>query len=80
MDSNQIQQMYSEIRKKYEGLPENLKEEQVKVISSILNGKNTFGVLPTGYGKSLCYSVPPLILCEVDNKFMHHCIYAPMFL
>ena len=31
-----------------------LKEEQRKVVSSFVSGEDVFGILPTGYGKSLC--------------------------
>ncbi len=46
--------------------PETLKEEQLEITLSILNKKHTFGVLPTGYGKSLCVGLPPLILDMVS--------------
>jgi len=39
-----------------------LKKHQEEIISLILNDKNVFAVLPTGYGKSLCYILPPLLL------------------
>ena len=41
-----------------------LKEEQRKVVSSFVSGEDVFGILPTGYGKSLCSrnSAPPKAL------------------
>ena len=35
---------------------------QKEVISSILEGKHTLAMLPTGSGKSLCYQLPTYIL------------------
>src|SRR5687767_11802113 len=35
---------------------------QVDVVASVLSGRETLGVLPTGGGKSLCYQVPALVL------------------
>ena len=38
-----------------------LKPEQLKVILEFLNGRDVFAVLPTGYGKTLCFACLPLI-------------------
>ena len=38
----------------------NFKGEQEAVISNLLEGKNTFVIMPTGGGKSLCYQLPAL--------------------
>ena len=45
---------------KYFGF-DSFKGEQEKVISNLLDGKNTFVIMPTGGGKSLCYQLPALI-------------------
>ena len=35
-----------------------MKPGQLQVVSGIISGRNVFAVLPTGFGKSLCYACP----------------------
>ncbi len=46
---------------KYWGFP-SFRSGQDKVIQSVLDGKNTMVLFPTGGGKSLCYQVPATVL------------------
>ena len=60
-----------------------LKDKQVQAIEALLAGKNVIAVLPTGFGKSLCYQVaavvqpgftlvisPLLALCKVPQLYI----------
>jgi len=40
---------------------EHLRDGQQRVIDSVLDGKDTLAIMPTGSGKSLCYQIPARI-------------------
>lgn len=46
---------------KYWGYSE-FREKQEEIIQSILDGKDTLGLLPTGGGKSICFQVPAMAM------------------
>ena len=47
--------------KKYFGFNK-FKGNQEAIIQNLLDGKDTFVLMPTGGGKSLCYQLPSLLM------------------
>ena len=51
----------TEYLKRYFGF-DKFKGEQQAIIQNLLDGNNTFVLMPTGGGKSLCYQLPSLLM------------------
>jgi ATP-dependent DNA helicase RecQ len=61
MTNNNVRlESYNAILKKYFQYPA-LKSEQFEIISNILDGRDVFAILATGFGKSICYQLPTMI-------------------
>ena len=55
------------------------KEHQRTVVEGLVGSKDVFGILPTGYGKSLCYACLPLVFDQLKHHLRHwekaDCVY-----
>ena len=38
-----------------------LKKEQVEIIAQLILGRDVTALLPTGFGKSMCFILPPIM-------------------
>lgn len=51
-----------------------MKPAQVEVVLNFVRGRDVFAVLPTGFGKSLCYTSLPAAFDAINKKERGHTI------
>lgn len=56
-----------------ESLGFTIKEEQLDVVATFVSGRDVFAVLPTGFGKSLCYQCLPRVFNKIEFDGKDHC-------
>ncbi|KAL5517203.1 hypothetical protein EMCRGX_G002703 [Ephydatia muelleri] len=45
-----------------------MKPEHVEVAVALIEGRDVFAILPTGFGKSLCYACLPVVFDKCQKK------------
>ena len=63
--------LFQAVKSKYKLPFDVLTKHQEELITHVLNKQDAFGVLPTRYGKSVTFYLPPLLLHEVCSFFKH---------
>lgn len=51
-----------------------MKPAQVEVVLNFVRGRDVFAILPTGFGKSLCYACLPAAFDAINKKERGHSI------
>jgi len=57
-----VSNLFSELCKTFSFSFSSLKQEQESVLDLVLNKKDVIACLPTGFGKSALYVLPPLMM------------------
>lgn len=65
MDSEKVKEIFKE-RKLTHNIDFDPKDEQIRIAVSVLNNRNVIGLLPTGFGKTLCMVLPTLVQMETN--------------
>ena len=63
-----VEREFASMSQEYQlGIPK-LKNEQIEIIMSVLEGKDTIGILPTGFGKSITFYA-------LDHQVIFYCVF-----
>ena len=60
MDADSVRSKFNEIRQNY-NIDFELKEEQIRIAVSVLEKRHVLGLLPTGFGKTICMVLPAML-------------------
>ena len=71
MDADSLEDILHNVFLKYD-MSLTLKSQQREVLLSLLHKKHTMAFLPTGFGKSLTFTLLPLILDEVSQLYLSY--------
>lgn len=55
-----------------------LKEKQEDILVQFMHGQDVFGVLPTGYGKSLCFACLPWMFDKLKEPSSIVIVVSPL--
>ena len=72
-----MEEALAEASKKAE-LPFTLKEKQKECIVSLVEGKDVFAVLPTGYGKTTIYGLIPHVFEQLGERNVMVLVISPL--
>lgn len=73
-----VEKIYEEKIREKHNFTFSLKEKQIRIIENVLRGTHTVGILPTGYGKSICFQILPLMFEEIYEKKGVALIFSPL--
>ena len=78
ISQSQVAEEFEKLKSFYSFNFDSLKSKQLSLITDIVNGKDCFGLLPIGYGKSATFFLPPLLRSALENKKFYSLIVSPM--
>ena len=61
-----VEEAFDLVKSQYD-IQFDLKAEQLEIVQMVVNKDSVFAILPTGFGKTMTYVVPPLILDQVSG-------------
>ena len=66
--NSEFRKLYIDSSLQLLGIQVDLKNEQGEAIRAFVSGKDVFVALPTGFGKSFCYTLLPLVFDELHGR------------
>ena len=67
MEKIDVQRVYQSLKPDFPKFDFELKSKQVECLSNLIQGHHVLALLPTGYGKSMLYTLFPLLVEQVRS-------------